>query len=444
MTSEHPASGDRTPTHERLTALMDHLGLAQACFATQVPIDIAGLAAARPERISALALCAPTRLDPQPFAGVASRLLMICGDTGLSADTARRALERLPQAQRHLLPGYEATGWSDVAADRTTEVAAAIIRFLTDGPARGATTPAPTGSGSHAGLTYRISGRGPALILLPFFLAPSQWAPVLPELARHFTVIELGGAHIGGVAALEDRARAPTYRAMFRTLIDFMAPQPEDRILDVGCGTGALDRLLAGWLALAARINAVDVNTFLLREGAVLAAEFGERIRFAPGSAVALPFPDSSFDCIFSVTVLEECDADRAIGEMVRVARPGARIGIVVRAIDMPQWWNVALPAEIRAKVEAPPQSVGAGGVADASLYARMRLAGLSDLQAFPTLVTLDDPEGPMWRYREDHVLSQLSAEQTQVWHAARKAAELEGVLLQAHTLHCAVATKRR
>ena len=59
-------------------------------------------------------------------------------------------------------------------------------------------------------------------MLLPFFLAPSQWAPAMPELAKRFTVITLGGPHLGGVAALEDRAKAPTYQAMFRTLIDIM------------------------------------------------------------------------------------------------------------------------------------------------------------------------------------------------------------------------------
>lgn len=433
-------------TAERLAALMDHLGLEAAYFATQMPGDVAGLAARLPERIGGLVLCIPVRLDARPFERVAPRLLMISGETGLTAETTRRAQAHLRQAQRHSLEDYDASGWSDVVADRPAEVAGVIVGFLAgalrQGPRPVPSAALPPGSGIHAGLTYRIEGSGPPLILLPFFLAPSQWEPALPELARHFTVIRLGGPHIGGVAALEDRARAPTYQAMFRTLIDLMAPKAAGRILDVGCGSGALDRLLAARLGAAARIDAVDVNPFLLREAGALAQEYGERIRFAQGGALALPFADQTFDCIFSITVLEECDADGAIAEMIRVARPGARIGLVVRAIDLPQWWNLALPPQIKAKVTVPPQSISPGGVADASLYVRMRRAGLVDLRAFPALITLDDPEGPIWRYREDHVLSQLSGGETDVWQAARAAAAESGLLMQAHALHCAVATK--
>ena len=78
--------------------------------------------------------------------------------------------------------------------------------------------------GNHAGISYRIEGSGPALLLLPFFHARSQWTPAIPLLARHFTVVSLGGRYLGSIAALEDRARALTYRAMFRTLIDTIAP----------------------------------------------------------------------------------------------------------------------------------------------------------------------------------------------------------------------------
>ena len=54
-------------------------------------------------------------------------------------------------------------------------------------------------------MTWRAEGKGPALLLLPFFLAASQWDPVLPALAERFTVIRIGGAHVGGVAALEEQ-----------------------------------------------------------------------------------------------------------------------------------------------------------------------------------------------------------------------------------------------
>jgi SAM-dependent methyltransferase len=405
-----------------------------------VASDIAGFAHERPERIAGLVLCVPTRVDPTPLARVALRLLMLSGDKGLSAETTERAHARLPQARRHVLKDYDAVAWSDVVADRAAEIAGAMVEFLlgaTQPPA-----PALPASGSHAGLTYRVEGRGPPLMLLPFFLAPSQWDPALPELARHFTVIRIGGPHIGGVAALEDRARAASWQAMFRTLIDLVAPPPAGRILDVGGGSGALARALAQRLGPAARIDAVDVNPFFLREATALAADFGERIRFTPGSATALPFPDAAFDAVYSVTVLEECDAEQAIAEMRRVARPGARIGIVVRAIDLPQWWNLKLPPAIKTKAEVPPQSVGAGGVADASLYARLRRAGLDAVTGFPALVTLDDPDGPIWRYREDHVLSQLSPAETAVWQAARAAALAQGTFMQAHALHCAVGKK--
>src|SRR5262249_28933957 len=218
------------------------------------------------------------------------------------------AARRWGRATRVVLAGSDAPGWADVAADRTDEIVREMISFLAS---RKADMPRPPArQGSHAGISWRIEGSGPALMLLPFFLAPSQWAPAVPELARSFSVIILGGRHLGGVAALEDRARAPTYRAMFRTLVDLMAPKPGETVLDVGCGSGALDRLLARRLGAANSITAVDVNPFLLEEAAALAqAEGVERpIRFVPGSAEGLPFDDGRFDCVFSVTVLEGCD----------------------------------------------------------------------------------------------------------------------------------------
>ncbi|MCX7364527.1 MAG: methyltransferase domain-containing protein [Alphaproteobacteria bacterium] len=430
-----------SPT-ERLLQLWDHLGIDVAHVATQMPADIAGLAAGSPSRLAGVVLCVPNRLDPAPFGAVGDRLLMICGERGLTADATAHAKERLPEAKRIVLADYDAPGWADVVADRTDDIAGEMTGFL------GTLTATPPTSasreGTHAGISYRIEGSGPALVLLPFFLAPSQWAPAIPRLAQEFTVVTLGGKFLGGVAVLEDRARAPTYQAMFRTLIDLMVPVPGEAILDVGCGAGSLDRLLARRLGLANAITAIDTNMFLLREAELLAqAEGLGLIRFTPGNAETLPFADASFDCVFSVTVLEECDADRALAEMVRVARPGGRVGVIVRSLDLPQWWNVAAPDAIRSKMVVPPQSVGVKGVADASLYRRARAAGLTDLTCFPSLVTLDRPDGPIWRYREDHLLSQLTPEETTLWRVARDAGEEQGLLFMAHPMHCVVGRKR-
>jgi SAM-dependent methyltransferase len=402
---------------DRLVALMDHLRLGSAYFGTAIPRDISGLATAHPERLAGIVLCVPSRLDPAPFSGVADRVLMIVGERGPAAEATARATARLPAAQRSVL-----------AANGRREAG-----------------PGPTeAEGRHAGISYRVEGSGPTLMLLPFFLAPSQWAPAIPRLARHFTVVTLGGPHLGGVASLEDRARMPTYQAMFRTLIDQIGPRPGEAILEIGCGAGSLVRLLARRLGKANPITGADVNPFLLREAAQLAETegLGDLIQFTEGNAEALPFEGNSFDCAYSVTVFEECDADRAIAEAMRVIRPGGRIGLAVRAVDMPQWWNLGLPEAISSKVTMPPRSVAPRGVADRTLYRRMRDAGLIDLVCFPAMVTLDRPGGPIWRNREDHVLSQLSAEELPIWEAERDRAAQDGLLFMAHPLHRAVGTK--
>lgn len=423
----------------RLLALWDHLGLAKAHIATQMAGDVVALAQAAPDRIGSLVLCVPSRLDPAPFAALAGRVVMISGVSGLTAQVTTQGLQRLPGSARVVLEGYDAPGWADVVADRTAE----ILRVFDALPELPSTELRP-GSGTHAGISYRIEGAGPPLVLLPFFLAPSQWEPVVAALARRWTVIILGGRHLGGVAALEDRATAVSYRGMVRTLWDVMAVGPGDSVLDVGCGSGALDRLLAAHLGSGARVTATDVNRFLLREAEALAAEDGldDRIAFRFANAEALPFADASFDHAFTVTVLEECDADQAMRELLRVIRPGGRAGVIVRSIDLPQWWNLNLPAEIAAKVTVPPQSVGGSGVADASLYPRMRRAGFTDLRCFPSLVTLDNPAGPIWRYREDHAVSLLSDAELPVWRGLAAGAQADGMLFMAHPMHCVVGRK--
>jgi SAM-dependent methyltransferase len=423
----------------RLVALWDHLGLRRAHVGAQMPADIADLASQRSELLGGVVLSTPTRLDAAPFASVAERLLLIAGDRGMSAAAAASALRSLRGAARVTLSNYDPRGWSDVVADRANAMVDGIVGFLSRCPADNLAL--PSREGMHAGISYKVQGNGPALVLLPYYFAPTQWDAILPQLARYFTVVTLGGPYVGGVALLEDRARAPSFRGMAQTLFNIMSPQPGEHILDVGCGSGALDRLFARIYGSANPLTATDLNPFLLREATSLAvAEKVDRtIRFCDANAEALPFEDAAFECVFSVTVLEECNADRALAEMRRVVKPGGRVGVVIRANDLPQWWHLDLPEAIRRKADVPPPSASDRGIADASLYHRMRSAGFRDLICFPSLITLDNPEGPVWRFREGHTLSALSADEAETWRALAASVRRDDLLFMAHPMHCAV-----
>ena len=140
---------------ERLSALMDHLGLGAAHLATQMPGDIAAFAAQNPARVAGVVLAVPVRIDPVPFTAVADRLLMVTGETGIGAAVVERTLARLPASRRHILAGYEAPGWADVAADRTGEFVEVMAQFLNQAPRTSGVTasaaPRLPATGMHAG-----------------------------------------------------------------------------------------------------------------------------------------------------------------------------------------------------------------------------------------------------------------------------------------------------
>ena len=108
------------------------------------------------------------------------------------------------------------------------------------------------------------------------------------------------------------------------TFLDWLAPQPGLRWLDVGCGSGAFAELLMQRCA-PAELHGVDPSEAQIayarqREGAGGAT-------FHLGDAMALPFPDRRFDAVVMALVIAFVpDPAAAVGEMVRVAVPGATV----------------------------------------------------------------------------------------------------------------------
>jgi SAM-dependent methyltransferase len=100
----------------------------------------------------------------------------------------------------------------------------------------------------------------------------------------------------------------------------------DDSVLDVAAGNGNATLAAA---RRGARVTSTDYVPALLDRGAARAAAEGLQVHFQLADAEALPFDTASFDAIISTFgVMFAPDQARAAAEMLRVCRPGGRIGL--------------------------------------------------------------------------------------------------------------------
>jgi ubiquinone/menaquinone biosynthesis C-methylase UbiE len=111
-------------------------------------------------------------------------------------------------------------------------------------------------------------------------------------------------------------------------------------LLDVGCGTG---RFLLALSQGAIRAVGIDRDAAMLDFArSHTPAEMAQRVEWVAGDAVALPFPDETFDLVLENTLLCFCkNPTPVIREMARVCRPGGRILLGELNPYSPwQWWR--------------------------------------------------------------------------------------------------------
>jgi ubiquinone/menaquinone biosynthesis C-methylase UbiE len=111
-----------------------------------------------------------------------------------------------------------------------------------------------------------------------------------------------------------------------RELTEAVELRPGSRVLDVACGTGhvALEAARA-----FCDVVGIDYVPSLLDTARRRAEAEGLAVEFRVGDAEALPFADDSFDAVLSaIGVMFTADHDRAAAELVRVTRPGGRLGL--------------------------------------------------------------------------------------------------------------------
>jgi SAM-dependent methyltransferase len=166
-----------------------------------------------------------------------------------------------------------------------------------------------------------------------------------------------------------------------------------DRVLDVGCGPGALTAQLVGHLGAEA-VSAIDPS-----EPFVAAARDrlpGVDVRL--GAAEQLPWPDATFDRALAQLVVQfMADPGAGVGEMRRVTRPG---GLVAASVwdhgtgrgPLSPFWKAARATNPGARGESAQVGVHQGELAEV-----LRSAGLHDVEESLLTVTVGFESFEQW-----------------------------------------------
>lgn len=139
---------------------------------------------------------------------------------------------------------------------------------------------------------------------------------------------------------------------MAEALCEAVDPHPGQQVLDVACGSGTA--------ALVAErryceVTGIDYVPGLIERAEMRAQANRQTIDFRVGDAQEMPFPDDSFDVVLSVYGVQFApDQERAARELLRVCKPGGKIGL---ASPIPEGWSGDWFA-VHAEYTPPPPGV--------------------------------------------------------------------------------------
>jgi ubiquinone/menaquinone biosynthesis C-methylase UbiE len=172
--------------------------------------------------------------------------------------------------------------------------------------------------------------------------------------------------------------RSPVTREVVRDI----APQPGERVLDVGAGMGPATVLAA---KAGASVLAVDPTPYMRRILGV--RRLGQRrrsaIRVVDGAAESIPADDHSVDALWTVNTMHHwTDMDAAVRELARVLRPGGRLILVDEDFDAPEH-----PAFVHMQNRKAHRDRHFTEIDPAAVEAKLMAAGFADVKGSNSLM---------------------------------------------------------
>ena len=182
-------------------------------------------------------------------------------------------------------------------------------------------------SPSMFGVALRHMGQPKRPAAYPFPLARSNaMSAVIPASPPFVDLAAVKARQQAAWSAGNYSVVGTTLQIVGEILCEALDLRAGSRVLDVASGNGNAT------LAAARRwcdVTSTDYVSSLLESGRARAQAEGHTIQFREADAENLPFPDKSFDAVLSTFgVMFTADQDRAASELVRVCKPGGKIGL--------------------------------------------------------------------------------------------------------------------
>jgi ubiquinone/menaquinone biosynthesis C-methylase UbiE len=131
-------------------------------------------------------------------------------------------------------------------------------------------------------------------------------------------------------ARFEARGQHPQFSKMLQTYLEAMRMEAATSVLDIGCGTGLVARVIARQERFDGKVTGVDLSPYLVATARRLAQTEGAaaHTEFQTGDAQRLEFADGTFDAAVAHTLLSHvADPLVTIKEAARVVKAGGMVG---------------------------------------------------------------------------------------------------------------------